>query len=81
MISDSPSYPKAEVVTADFIYIRMHGSRVLFTSNYTKKELQDLAQKIKKWLKTCDIYIYFNNDAMGYAIESAKELLKLCQRT
>lgn len=79
VIADSPSYPKAEVVTADFVYLRMHGSKVLFTSNYTKKELQDLAQKIKKWRKIVDVYIYFNNDAMGYAIENAKELLKLCK--
>lgn len=79
VIADSPSYPKAEVVTADFVYLRMHGSKVLFTSNYTKKELQDLAQKIKKWRKIVDVYIYFNNDVMGYAIENAKELLKLCK--
>jgi len=79
VIADSPSYPKVEVVTANFVYIRMHGSKVLFSSNYTKKELQDLSQKIKKWLKTADVYVYFNNDAMGYALENAKELLKLCK--
>ena len=79
VIADSPSYPKAEVVTADFVYIRMHGSKVLFSSNYTKKELISLAQKIKKRLKTADVYVYFNNDAYGYAIENAKELLKICE--
>ena len=81
VIADSPSYPKAEVVTADFVYIRMHGSKVLFTSNYTKKELNDLAQKVKKWLgQKKEVFVYFNNDAMGYAIENAKELLKLCSQ-
>ena len=79
VIADSPSYPKTEEVTADFVYIRMHGSKVMFSSNYTKKELQDLAQKIKKWLKTGNVYVYFNNDAYGYAIENAKELIKLCK--
>ena len=80
VIADSPSYPKAEVVTADFIYIRMHGSKLLFSSKYTKKELSSLSQKIKKWLKqNLDVYVYFNNDAYGYAIENAKELLKLCK--
>jgi len=80
VIADSPSYPKAEVVTADFIYIRMHGSKLLFSSKYTKKELSSLSQKIKKWLKQkLDVYCYFNNDAHGYAIENAKELLKLCK--
>ena len=80
VIADSPNYPKAEEVTADFAYIRMHGSKVLFSSKYTKKELSSLSQKIKKWLKQgLDVYCYFNNDAYGYAIENAKELLKLCK--
>jgi len=79
VVADSPRYPRADMVTADFVYIRMHGSKVMFSSNYTKKELQDLAQKIKKWLKNYDVFVYFNNDAYGYAIENAKELLKICQ--
>jgi len=80
VIADSPRHPKAEEVTADLIYIRMHGSKLLFSSKYTKKELSSLSQKIKKWLKqNLDVYVYFNNDAYGYAIENAKELLKLCQ--
>ena len=79
VIADSPRYPKAEVITTAFVYIRMHGSRVLFSSKYTKKELQDLAKKIKKWLKVGDVYTYFNNDAYGHAVKNAKELLKLCK--
>jgi len=78
VIADSPYYPKAEVITADFVYIRMHGSKVLFASKYTDKELKELAQKIKKWLKqNLDVYCYFNNDFYGYAIENAKTLLGL----
>ena len=80
VIADSPRYPKAEAITADFVYIRMHGSKILFGSKYTKKELKDLAQKIKKWQKqSLDVYCYFNNDAYGYAIENAKELFELCE--
>jgi uncharacterized protein YecE (DUF72 family) len=79
VIADSPNYPRADEVTADFVYIRMHGSKVLFSSNYTKKELSSLSQKIKKWLKRdLDVYCYFNNDVYGYAVENAEELLKLC---
>jgi uncharacterized protein YecE (DUF72 family) len=80
VVVDSPSWPKVYQVTADFVYVRMHGSKILFGSKYTKKELEDLAQKIKKWKKqNLDVYVYFNNDAYGYAVEDAKELLKLCQ--
>lgn len=79
VIADSPHYPRADVITADFVYIRLHGSKILFASKYTEKELRVLSQKIKKWLKKCDVYVYFNNDAYGYAIENAKELLKFCE--
>lgn len=79
VIADSPRYPKAEVVTTNFVYIRMHGSKTMFSSKYTKEELINLAKKIKKWLKQkLDIFCYFNNDLQGFAIENAKELLKLC---
>ncbi len=78
VIADSPDYPRAAAITAGFIYIRMHGSRVLFTSNYTKKELSFLAGEIKQWLKQReDVYVYFNNDALGYAVENAKILKQL----
>jgi len=74
VIADSPHYPKAEILTADFVYIRMHGSKILFSSKYTKKELKDLAKKIKRWSKNKDIFVYFNNDAYGHAIENARTL-------
>ncbi|MGB2762236.1 MAG: DUF72 domain-containing protein [Minisyncoccales bacterium] len=95
VISDSPSFPilqlssgqEAEQITADFIYIRMHGSKILFSSKYTAQELKNLVQKIKRWQKqVLDIYVYFNNDAFGYAVENAKTLIKfypppLCQKS
>ena len=80
VIVDSPHWPKREEVTADFVYVRMHGSKILFGSKYTKRELEELAERIEKWQKkNLDVYVYFNNDAHGYAIENAKELLKLCK--
>jgi len=77
VIAYSPRYPKAEEVTADFVYIRMHGSKALFSSKYTNKELKDLAEKIKKWKKNKNVFVYFNNDAQGFAIENAKTLIAL----
>jgi uncharacterized protein YecE (DUF72 family) len=80
VIADSPSYPKAEIITANFVYVRLHGSKILFSSNYTKRELDSLAQKIKKWQKKgLDVYAYFNNDAMGYAVENAKTLKEMLE--
>lgn len=42
-------YPTAEDVTADFVYVRLHGSRQLYGSGYTPKEIKAWASKIRKW--------------------------------
>ena len=77
-ISDSAGrYPYHEAITSSFIYIRLHGSKQLYRSEYSEDELQILARKIIKWDK--DTYIYFDNDAEGHAPKNAlklKELLK-----
>jgi len=77
---DSPYWPTAGEITGDFVYIRMHGGKILYGSNYSKKELKQLADRIKKYLKQgLDIYCYFNNDASGFAVKNAKQLLKFCK--
>ena len=78
VIADSPRYPKAEAITAKFVYIRMHGSKKMFSSSYTIAELRNLAEKIKKWRKQgLDIYCYFNNDFSGFAVKNASKLKQL----
>lgn len=37
----------AEVVTADFVYVRLHGSSALYASDYTDEELELWATKVK----------------------------------
>jgi len=77
---DSPHWPTAEEITGNFIYIRMHGGKILYSSDYSEKELKRLANRIKKYLKQgLDVYCYFNNDACGFAVKNAKRLSKLCK--
>lgn len=77
-IADSPNLPSAEEITANFVYIRLHGSKSLYSSRYTNEELKDWAKKIKKFLKEgFDVYVYFNNDAYGYAVENAREISQI----
>jgi uncharacterized protein YecE (DUF72 family) len=78
VFQDFPDWPRTEAVTADFVYLRFHGSKALYTSNYSEKELKEWSGKIKKWLKRkLDVYAYFNNDALGYATENAVALKAL----
>ncbi|MCS7163997.1 MAG: DUF72 domain-containing protein [Thermodesulfovibrio sp.] len=75
-IADSAGrFPYHEEVTADFIYVRLHGSQRLYASEYTESELIEWAQKLKFWNKTA--YVYFDNDYMGYAVKNALKLKSL----
>lgn len=79
VISSSPSFPYHEIITGNLCYIRMHGSEQLYSSSYSEKELQKLSALIRKNLKkNINTYVYFNNDAFGYAIENARKLVELC---
>ncbi len=75
-ISDTAGrYPYAEAVTADFVYIRLHGSRKLYASDYNEEELQAWAEKIRQWKR--ETYIYFDNDFGGYAPKNAARLKEI----
>jgi uncharacterized protein YecE (DUF72 family) len=80
-IADGARYARRDVVTADFVYIRYHGRRKMFASNYTDKQLSEEANRIRRYRREgLDLYIYFNNDAMGYAIKNARSLRALITR-
>lgn len=71
----SSRWPGIRRVTADFAYIRMHGPEKLFASSYSSAQLKELAAYITALPKRVTrVYVYFNNDFHGYAIENAREL-------
>jgi uncharacterized protein YecE (DUF72 family) len=68
-------FPYAEEVTADFVYVRLHGSRELYASSYTDAELDAWAEKVAAWRATGrDVYVYFDNDAKVHAPFDAMRL-------
>jgi uncharacterized protein YecE (DUF72 family) len=42
-------YPLLEDVTADFVYLRLHGDKVLYQSGYGDKALERWAKRIRSW--------------------------------
>lgn len=61
--------------TADFAYVRLHGSTALYASRYTDAELAAWANRIAAWTAAgADVYVYFDNDARGYAPHDALRL-------
>jgi uncharacterized protein YecE (DUF72 family) len=66
-------WPKVEEDTSDFRYVRLHGDAELYTSGYDDRALDGWAAKIEGWDQ--DSYVYFDNDAKGYAPHDAERLI------
>jgi uncharacterized protein YecE (DUF72 family) len=65
----------AEHVTADFVYVRLHGSGQLYVGRYADAELDRWAEKAAAWSREGkDVYVYFDNDAHGHAPHDARRL-------
>jgi len=77
-IAHGSGLPFVQKVTSGFIYLRLHGGEVLYGSNYSDKELKGWAQETEGWAERGkDVFVYFNNDAYGFAIKNALSLKEL----
>lgn len=62
-------------VTADFIYLRLHGPDEKYKGSYSNQALEYWADKIRTWREQeKEVYCYFNNDHNGYAPQNALKL-------
>jgi uncharacterized protein YecE (DUF72 family) len=69
VIGDHPERPlQTQVLTADWTFIRFHyGSRGR-NGNYSERELETWQARIGEWRREVEVFAYFNNDWMGYAV-------------
>ena len=75
-------FPYAEEVTADFVYVRLHGSRELYASGYTDDELDEWSARVERWRDAGrDVYFYFDNDAKVHAPCDAARLAERVDAT
>lgn len=75
VLQDWKEWPRFIKPIGHFVYIRFHGRKKLYASNYSDKELSEWAEKISHWRQRgLDIYAYFNNDSRGYAVPNARKL-------
>lgn len=62
-------------VTADFVYLRLHGPNGAYQGSYDTRTLGEWASKIEQWREQgLDVYCYFDNDECGYAARNAFDL-------
>ncbi len=67
-----------DVVTAGFVYIRLHGPETRYAGCYTQSQLSQWAEKVRKWQRTGhEVYLYFDNDENGYAARNAREIQEI----
>lgn len=75
-VSDTAGrFPYYEAVTADFVYVRLHGRKRLYESLYSVPELSAWARKLKAWQR--EAFVYFDNTLGGNAPINAMRLKKI----
>ncbi len=69
-----------EVLTTDLVYVRLHGPRGPYAGRYGPRELESWARRLAGWrAQGREVYLFFDNDERGYAVENARSLLHLCE--
>jgi uncharacterized protein YecE (DUF72 family) len=72
-------WPHFEEVTADFMYVRLHGAEELYASGYTDEALEEWAVKLRAWSLAGDVFCYFDNDRKVHAPFDAMKLRALLE--
>jgi len=77
-LSDAPDFPMWRELTADFVYVRLHGHTRKYASSYHPASLRRWADDARRWLADGrDVHIYLDNDAEGHAVRNAIALSAL----
>jgi uncharacterized protein YecE (DUF72 family) len=74
-------WPKMFDVTADFVYVRLHGKKLIYASGYSSRALDEWASRIREWHRRADVYVYFDNDVKvraPYDAQALAQKLGLC---
>jgi uncharacterized protein YecE (DUF72 family) len=75
VIGDHPRWPfQARELTADWTLVRLHHGHRGRRGNYSESELDEWARRIAQWRRRAEVFVYFNNDWEGFAVENARSL-------
>jgi len=70
------------IITADFVYIRLHGPTGPYAGRYSPAQLRSWAEKLRQWQSQGkDCWIFFDNDESAHAVKNALLLSKLITAT
>jgi uncharacterized protein YecE (DUF72 family) len=90
VVADTVEWPLLMDATADFVYVRLHGSEKLYVSGYDDRALGIWAGRLRAWAnggeaegehvgpaapkRKRDVFVYFDNDAKVRAPVDARSL-------
>lgn len=76
--ADAPDFRLWDVVTTDFVYVRLHGHTRKYISSYRGELLEEWAEKLRGWRREgLDAYVFFDNTAEGAAPRDARRLREI----
>lgn len=77
-IMDLPGLASPLRVTGRLAYVRFHGPQRAYEGSYSEEELAAWARRVRGFLaEGRPAYLYFNNDAHGYAVQNALRLREM----
>ncbi len=75
VIGDHPQRPfQTHVHTTDWTYVRLHHGHRGRRGNYSPRELDEWAARIRRWRRRGDVFVYLNNDWEAFAVRNATTL-------
>lgn len=76
-ITDLNGKLSPEKVTADFVYLRLHGPHKAYQGSYGTVRLKAWQKKMETWALDGSVYCYFDNDEKACAVADALALKKM----
>lgn len=77
-IYDLEGFQSPIEVTADFVYVRLHGPVHAYGGCYAPEALRAWGRRVRRWVAAgLRVFVYFDNDDAAYAVRNALALARL----
>jgi len=76
-VQDMPGMKCPVTATAPHAYFRFHGAGQAYAGRYSDEILSQWAARIRSLSGVDEVWVFFNNDLEGHAVENAKTMARL----
>jgi len=83
VIGDRPEVASFQTheTTADWTFVRFHHGHRGRRGNYSVSELEEWKRRVARWRREREVFLYFNNDWEGFAIQNALWMARQFRRS